>query len=263
MLWQYDKQLDSFTRVPVDGAANERHYYSADVEAALANEIEGPTNTVLDKLRRGETIDEDDRLRLTLYIATMLKRVPRFREWALGLARQVLPESVQRVKNFIRQPALEGYIDSSTETLRLAEAEAVEAKYLKCPPPEVLDKIRTPWATAEMVYLIGGMTWRLFSTEGPSFFLTSDNPAFFFSCYGLASRDVEIVFPISSELALHASWQPGVQNGVPVAEERLVREFNRRVASAATRFVYYREYRKWIASVAKTPPEALNRIRWQ
>jgi Protein of unknown function (DUF4238) len=263
MLWQYDKKLDCFKKVSVGTAANEKGFYTPEVENKLATQVEAPANAVFGTLRRRETIDDVARFHLAVYVATMLKRVPRFREWSRGLAQRVLPETVLRVKEQISQAAANGYITSSMESLRLAEADAVELKFKDCPPPEVIDKIRTPWPTSEMVQLIFAMNWRLFATKGPSFFLTSDNPAFFFDCYGLAGEEVELVFPISSEMVLHACWQPGSQKGIPVAEQNVVKEFNRRVASGATRFVFYRERKQWIATIAKTLPEALNRIRWQ
>jgi hypothetical protein len=71
-----------------------------------------------------------------------------------------------------------------------------------------MEKTRTPWPGREMTELIYYMAWRFCTTRGPSFFITSDNPAFIFECYGLRNDEAELVFPISSDLALHGCWQP-------------------------------------------------------
>jgi hypothetical protein len=77
-VWQYDKLLDKFAPVSVANAANENGFYSDDVEAKLADLIENPANVVIDKLRAGHAIADDDRARLAIYIARY-RHVPRQR----------------------------------------------------------------------------------------------------------------------------------------------------------------------------------------
>jgi hypothetical protein len=45
-------------------------------------------------------------------------------------------------------------------------------------------------------------------------------------------------------------------------ERKLVDEFNNRVASGATRFMFYRESASWLPDAANVPVADLNRIRW-
>ena len=45
--------------------------------------------------------------------------------------------------------------------------------------------------------------------------------------------------------------------------QKLVKEFNRRVASTAERFVYYHKQEPWIRDLALKGQPRLNRIRWQ
>ncbi len=94
------------------------------------------------------------------------------------------------------------------------------------------------------------------------FFLTSDNPAHFFESVGLSSPVAELVFPISSHLAIHGSYQPGDDGMVILGEKEIIREFNRRVASGAVRFVFYHERREWLASVSQNVEINAKRINW-
>jgi hypothetical protein len=263
MLWQYDKQRGQFNRVSVATIANERRFYSPDVEAKLASLVENPANAAIDKLRHGTTIDAADREHLALYIATMIKRVPRSRQLATDLMPQALADTVNALKELISRATSENRLDAGVAARRLAETDAAAERFMQSPPPEVIEQIRIPWPTPEMVALVFGMTWRFVTTVGPSYFLTSDNPAFIFEGLGLAGPGAELTFPISTKLALHGSWQPGPSDTLITTDQKTVKELNRRIARTATRFLYYHERQDWIASVCQQNEQStLNRINW-
>jgi hypothetical protein len=192
----------------------------------------------------------------------MMRRVPRARSQAYGYVPDILADSVQEIKQLISRAAAEGHIDAETEAVRLAQADATSVKLQKAPPPEIIEKIRTPWPTNQMVGLIYFMSWRFFTTGAASPFITSDNPAFFFECFGLGNAESELTFPIATDLALHACWQGGREGEVQPLHRRLVGEFNKRVASSAERFVFSPMKADWISTIAKRGPEELSRINW-
>ena len=263
MLCQYDKERGQFNRVSVATIANERRFYSPDVEAKLASLVENPANVAIDKLRQGAAINADDREHLAIYIATMIKRVPHSRHMARRLMPQALADTVEALKELISRAASENGLDATVAAKRLAEADAAAESFERSPPPEVIERIRTPWPTEEMVQLVFGMTWRFVTTAGPSFFLTSDNPAFLFEGFGLGRPEAEFTFPISSALALHGSWQVGPSDTVITTNQRIVKELNRRIARTATRFLYYHKREDWVASVCQQSDQTtLNRIMW-
>jgi hypothetical protein len=107
------------------------------------------------------------------------------------------------------------------------------------------------------------MPWHVVHSSGPDYFLTSDNPAFFFEAYGIGKPESELTFPIATDLALFASWQ-GPQNSTynHEAKQRLVREANTRIASAAERFVFYYRQEEWVAKVSNNKQPYLSRILW-
>jgi hypothetical protein len=264
-LWQYDKVRDDFRRVSVTTAANEAGFYSADVERQLAQLVEGPANAVICKLRAGHGIDDVERARLAVYMGTMIKRVPQHRLRAQKLLPQVVQETLANVREVIAQAAESGVLSPEMEARRRGELAAVEGRMAKGTPHEIMEQIRRPWPGLELVNLIYDMAWRFVITTGPSFFLTSDNPVFFFEGLGLKRDTAELVFPIASHLALHGSWQdlaPG-EKDARTGPQHVVKEFNRRVASAATRFVFYREKRDWVREIARNQTPTIHQISWE
>jgi hypothetical protein len=94
----YDKKLRKFTNPGIKSVAQESAFYSAEVEHQLNEFVEKPANLVLDKLRNQESIDDLERIHLAVYIATMLKRVPRRRTQAFSMLPVVLEKTITKVK---------------------------------------------------------------------------------------------------------------------------------------------------------------------
>jgi hypothetical protein len=256
----YDKRDGCFRKANVATVAQERDFYSDEVEKKLNEIVETPANAAIAKFMARQQLDATERGHLAYCLATMMRRVPLARSRAQAMMPQILADTVQEVKELIGRAAAEGRFDTDTEAVRLAEADATAEKLQDSPPPEILERIRTPWPTNEMVALIYFMTWRFFTTDARTPFLTSDNPAFFFECYGLANQDSELTFPITSHLALHACWQSGREGEVQPLHHRLVGEFNKRVASSAERFVFSPIEADWIAMIARRRRDELSRI---
>lgn len=261
-IWMYDKKLHKFSNPRIKSVAQEAGFYSEEVEQQLNDIIERPANRVLDKLRNKQNIDEINRIHLSTYIATMMKRVPKRRTMALSLAPGVIDKTINEVRSQVEQWA------SNTENKSLAERRLNEIKQIEESlrnkiPEFMIDQIRLPWATQEMIDLIGAMSWYVVSSK-EDFFVTSDNPAYFFEGYGIATQKSEVTFPISRDLALFTSWQ-GKQNSTVYleAKPRLVREAQRRLVSGAERFVFSHRKEDWIAKISDNPKPYLSRILWQ
>jgi hypothetical protein len=147
----------------------------------------------------------------------------------------------------------------------MEELQAVEEKFKKQLPQNMVAIMYSPWPSQEVVQLIRLMTWRFLTTNGASFFITSDNPVFLFGAFGLRHHEAELFFPVSKELALHGCWQPLV-HGEPLIRDcpqKMVKEFNRRMGSLVDRFAYYHKEEWWIRDLSRNPDAYLSRIRWQ
>jgi hypothetical protein len=260
-IWMYDKKLHKFTNSGIKSVAQEAGFYSEEVEQQLNELIEKPANRVLDKLRSKKNIDEIERIHLSTYIATMIKRVPKRRTQAFSIAPVVIEKTINEVRNQVQEWA------STTENKSLAERRLDEIKEIEESlrnkiPEFIIDQVHLPWANQQMIDLIGAMSWYIVSSK-EDYFITSDNPAYFFEAYGIGTPKSELTFPISRDLTLFTSWQ-GAQNSMIYLEARpkLVREANKRLASGAERFVFSHRQEDWIAKISDNPKPFLSRIMW-
>jgi hypothetical protein len=263
-VWVYDKKEGRFFEAAISKIAQERAFYEDDVEVELNVAVESPANPVIDKLRRREAIEVEERARLALYIAVMLMRVPNRRLKALERYPGVVDGTVKRTMEEIQHIGGTTDIDPEIVGRRLREVEEAREKLQQQPPQVVLDQIRSPWPSENVVNAIYAMYWRyLTAPKGTLAFLTTDNPAFFFGSYGVGREESEISFPISSSICLLGNWQPGRDAELFLeAKTAAVKEMNRRNASTATRFLFYQEPEPWIATVAHKTKPYLSRILW-
>ena len=104
------------------------------------------------------------------------------------------------------------------------------------------------------------MTWTFLTSEKKQPFLTNDNPVFFFEGLGIGKHQSEITFPISGTIALWATWRTNLAEGYVAAKDAATREINRRIASAATRYVYYSIQAPWVVSLINKKNLKLHRL---
>ncbi len=258
-----DKDSGKNCQASIKRVAQEVGFYEHEIEVELAETVEKPANPVMDKLLRRESPTPEEKSSLALYIAVMLKRVPYRRRSASSLMPQALNDTVSEIRDWLRSLTSNGGVDQVVLQERLAQLDAIYEKYKGETPSEVIKQIREPWPTAEMVGLVQQMTWRVVETSGPNFFMTCDNPAFFFSAYGLKNPKAEVCFPLSTRYALHCCWQKANADVAFLgALPHLVREINRRLASTTVRFAFYHERAEWMHKILTKEAPYLSRIEW-
>jgi hypothetical protein len=264
-IWQFDKQNRRFSDEPVSikKVAQQRDYYPPAIEEQITRRVEIPGNAVLAKLRSGHfDLTDEERFYFAIYIATMLHRVPVHRERGHRVAPAALASVVQEIREAILAEEAAGRLSTRSAEKRLQEVNATEAKFSATPPQQMIDQIENPFPSENICKLIFAMNWRFLIAESRQRLLTSDNPAFFFEHFGLGNTDSELTFPISSDVALFGSWKPMQGSRSVVRDPRFVKEANRRVASGASRFVYYHAKEDWLAVVASKETAYLSRINW-
>lgn len=262
-VWVYDKKGRRFFEAAISKIAQESAFYEDDVDIELNVAVESPANPAIDKLRRREAITVEERVRLALYIAVMLMRVPSRRLKALEMYPGVMNETIHRTIEEIRHIGETTDINPEIIDRRLREVEGARERFEQ-PPQALVDQVRSPWASENVVNAIHSMHWRyLVASDGPVYFLTSDNPAFFFGSYGVGREESEISFPISSNICLLGNWQPGRDSERFIEIKQVaVKEMNRRNASTATRFLFYREPAPWVEKIAHKEKPYLSKILW-
>jgi Protein of unknown function (DUF4238) len=217
---------------------------------------------VIEKIRQGGLIGETERMHLTYYLATMMRRVPVARSRAMKLVPAVMKGLIEEFRGLVERALRERRIDEALANQRRAEIAAWEEKHDDNPPDEVITQVRSPWPSKSILEVIFNMYWRVLRCAGPSFFLASDNPAHFFEGLGLGHRDCEVILPLCRDQLLHCSWQGSADVVFDETDERTVKELNRRMASGAERFVFYHRNADWVLKCAQNTIEQCNRINW-
>ena len=259
-IWMYDKSSKEFKRLPVKNVAQSSEFYSEEDERALSERIEGPAQDPLEHLRNGRQIKVQDRQIVAVYLDSMIKRVPHNREKILAVAPQEKNKLLVKIRE---NPELWASKFNLTPVELLHEVEQWEQGFDNRSLSMKDDMLRCQWFSPDVIACIFSMTWRVIKSDGSNRFLTSDNPMFFDEGYGLKPPFGEFSFPLSSDVALHGSWQ-GPREGLSFVQAwpALVKEIDRRVAFAADRFVFYHQNARWVSVIAEKRRPKLNRIQW-
>jgi len=262
-VWVHDKRGGKARLASIAKLAQSKAFYTPETESLLARMVEQPGNRVIQKLVTNTEITVEERLQVALYIGVMLKRVPTHRRRSSEMIPGVLKETVDEIRQQLKEMANDLQADPAILTKRELELDAAERKFPVHPPAEMLRQIREPWPSKNIVELLFRMTWRILISSGPTFFVTSDNPAFFFQSYGLGRKESELSFPLSGKYCLHGSWQRAPSGLIFFrAEQPLVKQINLRLVSQAERLVFYHQSTEWIASLFGTSEPQLSVIRW-
>ncbi len=263
-VWVFDKAAQKFFRAGVGKVGAVHGFYDDDVEEELNRNVEAPGNAVIQAIRDREAITPQQKARLAYYIGVLMMRVPERRRKALDILPGVLDETVTEVCREIEAFRGDDEVEDQLIDRRLAEMESCRRKFKDQPPQSVIESIRMPWPTKNMVNALYSMRWRFGVTSGPSFLITSDNPVFFFTAYGVGRPESELTFSISSEVVLFGDRQSRQRRSPEYVElsARYAREVNRRVASKATRFIFHRDTPDWIPVIANKQTPYLSRILW-
>jgi hypothetical protein len=263
-IWLHDKRGGPAGLARIAKVAQAKKFYSADTETFLAREVESPANAGIKKLIDNTMIAPVERLQLAYYIGVMLKRIPSRRRHATEMLPSILTDVVAKAREDLKATASAMEADPECLAKRLRDLDTVATKFATEPPPEVLAQIREPWPSEGMLQALFGMTWRVLISDGPQYFITSDNPAFFFRAYGLGRREEsELTFPLSTTHALHGSWaKTGSDLVFLKATQALVKELNRRLASETERLAFYHAPAPWLVAILCRKAQPLKAIRW-
>lgn len=73
-------------------------------------------------------------------------------------------------------------------------------------------------------------------------------------------NESEVTFPISSNIALSASWRQDLKEGYFTTISQVVKELNRRTCSFATRYVFHSLEEEWVLPLLTKDKLQLNRL---
>lgn len=244
----------------IKNIAQERDYYSDEVEKRLCDEIENPVAPVLNKIFNHQKISIEERLKLAIFMSVFLKRVPRHRirmnEYEPDIMNSVFSDLYERLNELSeKNPEKKELIIK-----RRSEAQKFQEEWKKELPKEIIEKVQRPVPNRKIIELLFKMTWIFYTVSEGSKLITSDNPVFFHEGIGLGNTESEISFPLSSNIVLWGSYKPYVEEYYPV-KESLIKEFNRRTVKLATRYIFYHKDREWLYKLANKKNIEINWIK--
>jgi hypothetical protein len=263
-IWLYDlKRSNKPSCASIAKVAQQKDYFDEEVEKILATAIETPSNQIMQKILDGVLPLDSERLQLSIYVGTMMKRVPHHRSRAMLALPAALDDTVAKVKSEIEELSVRKRFSLQKKASLLAEVDRVRQDYLKQPPPSIIREMYKPWPGQKIVDCILRMTWRVLISSTNMKFMTCDNPAFFFEGIGLGNPEAELILPISSTHVLHCCWQKASS----IAEfrnvdDKTILEINRRIIAGATRFVFFHKDSDRVDLVRDSLAYRLNRINW-
>jgi hypothetical protein len=259
-IWVYEKGSNQIFRRPINRVASENYRWPKSTEQYLANQVEAPANIVLDKIRNRQPITQGDKDVFSAYMVVMLQRVPRGLERARALAPAIAEQIFDSLRGDILKLITEHPSKKSVLQNRLQELPSLKSKYESDFPMEVWYQNLKPDALPRLRVVLPAMTWTFLTSDKRQPFLTNDNPVFFFESLGIGRPESEITFPISSTIALWATWRTNLVEGYSTAKDVIIRETNRRIASGATRYVYYSIKAPWVVSLINKRNPRLHRM---
>jgi hypothetical protein len=260
-VWVYDKSNRSKFATQVKSIANETRFYSPEIESYLADHVEGPANPVLDRIRGRVQISPEDKQILSAYMVCMMIRVPQGKERIKLLAPSVAEEVRKEVDRQLSATLPDEPEKAESIERRRSEAHGIIDKWAKDPPDELWLRTIPAEKWQRALGTLNRMNWRFLTFDHYPAFLASDNPLFYFPSIGFGRPESEVTFPLSSHVALWATWQTDVTEGFFETSAQVVKELNRRTASSSTRYVFHSVDEKWVLKLATQHSWRLNMLK--
>lgn len=262
---QYDKITRSAKWLHIKSVAQAKEYYTQEMEQHLANEVEPQGSAAIEKVIRGEGFSLQERMDLGIYLGATMKRVPAHRKRVNAMVPETFEAILSEFREQVYALSESDQIDPDLAIRRLREADEVEERFLVDGLPEsVQHQISNPLPSPEIVAAIASMYWRIMISIGPQYFITSDNPFFFTTGYGLANMESEFFLPLSPRVLLHGSWK-STSRALPKSEvpQRIVRSINKKMVLEAERFVFAHEEASWLPRLLELKEHSEFNLTWK
>jgi len=258
-VWRYEKGGEIIPLSTKDAAVI-RDYHSfkkgegekdSETFEDFFNRIESKASLVIRKIIDQEILSEEEKAIFSLFIALMMVRVPNYRinteKMIADIAKSFSLFTASDPEAF--KKSLTKYehdtgdiIDIPAEELR--EFILDDSKYTIKTNPEISLGL-SAMSIESLAPVFFKMNWTFIYASRDYKFVTSDNPLFYDDPthntnsshgVGLLSKNVEVTFPISRDVALFCSW--GKKRKAIQVTNKMVKTINRRTISAALKYVF-------------------------
>jgi hypothetical protein len=257
-IWTYWQGTGRKFRPNIRKIAQENDYFTDKTERFLAQIIEGPTKSVLEKIKNYEAISPKDKKTLSDFMSVLIKSVPHGRNHAIRTFIENFDNIFddicsQLLSQIDENPAKREIVKKRIEQVKTIQKEnRIEAK-------DIWENFIPPSNDSVVSDIINIMTWLFLVSKEPTF-LTSDNPIFWFESIGVGKPHSEISFPISPQVTLWATWRGDINDGYVLISDRIVHEINRRTIDFAQNFIFSSIPEEWISKAVNKSRHKLNLI---
>lgn len=187
------------------------------------------------------------------------KRVPESKEWLRERTSEIVnPVFEQKRKELAELSSLH---PEKSDIIKKLQEKLHELRENKV--EEFINEVwlkTIPSDTPQSIDTLIQMTWRFVISEKKQYFITSDNPIFFFPLMDIGNGKSEVTFPITKNIALWATRRKDIREGYFPAHSQMVKEVNRRTVNNSTQFLYSPYPEDWIRILANKAKIKLNSI---
>ena len=258
-VWIYEKGKDCVFKSKPENIAFEKHYHSyitttgeKDTETIedILNKFETPVAPIFEKLRFFHMPNEEERKTFSCYLGISLTRVPNFRKNVDSVVAKLLKFFLEM--NASNEQNFKKIVDSFEHDTGEKIGYDIHVK-----PHVSLSMI---FRGLELATIFNNMTWVFIKATDRFKLLTSDNPLYYddpthnhnvFFGVSLTDKNVEVGFPISSEVAFTGTWKKDLREGFIQANHELIKIINRRTVASALRYIYSSERTDGIARLVQ------------
>ncbi|MEI2737155.1 MAG: DUF4238 domain-containing protein [Chitinophagaceae bacterium] len=257
-IWVYSKDGSEPFETNIINVGVEGHFYSAviqyegstekSIEDHLAQNIEGPANPVLKKLRNRIRISSKDKYILARYLVGMLTRVPTNRD----RVQKDIPEMVAHARKSTQTQFEKALKSNPGDRERLIGLQQQTSNLFGKMETELINELSMPHFDETLITSVFNKNLALF-VNCPGFtFPTSDNPFCFLESEGLLHG--QYVFPISSNVVLLGRPKTAGKDSeiryVPMDKEANF-AVNRIIVATAKRYVYHSANVDWLKDIIR------------
>ncbi len=245
-IFQLDK--DAASPIPksvsINDAGVKRLLYSPEIEDYLGRYVESPAWPVLDRLRRREAVYFEDMEPLLIYMTSQIGRTLPILK---GLEERKVAMESRIFETWAREG--EGIIRDEDDD------EIAESAYREAKQRAIIG--RSPG----ILYVMRGMTWKVFVLPSPGELITSDHPVIRIGDK-LSDPDAAIFFPISPISVLigmkginakytleNGIWVPGQMVRYETVDDSYGERANVEIARQASRFLYGQSEKALISAI--------------
>jgi len=285
-IWLYEKDNLDIRKSTAGNIAVRKKYYSflapeggqdSEIFEDVLAKIEGRAAPVFRVIGQRQSLSDQERIILAIFLAFIMVRVPNYRENVeratadfMKRMNEILASNPEGFKSMIEkfQEDTGNRIGMPVEELR--EFFLGDDYSVKVDSQFSLDIM--PLMAEKLSLILYRMDWLFGEATDKHKFLTCDNPVFYcdpkrssrsLSGTGLFNEDVEVTFPVSRDIVFIGTWKKA--SSYRKLDNSLVKEINRRTVVSALRFVFSSQYSEGIHRLVQkhqdsAPTMRVNRI---